>query len=201
MNLLARRFSLLGALALVTACGPREKKQAEEESPFKKAKREAHAAVEESAAKVNALVPTELAPKLSFVPGTMRNESGAALVPKGWEVAFEGNYKAPRELGFGTSYWISSNCDGACTPKDWPAIADKVDFAQYGDGWKIAKDEKADGQRVIVAEKQDVHVVVAKWKTGANRYFACRATLAPEAKAAAPAFEAACRGLAPIEWE
>ncbi len=189
-----------GMVLAMLGCG--DTKKADEESPTLKARREAKASSEEQVGKVNDLVPSALKAQLSFEPSMLRNDSAAVLVPKAWETVFEGNFRAPSALGFGTNYWVSSNCDGMCSPKDWAEVSDKVDFKQFsGDGWKVLKDEKSDGMRVLVAEKESLHLVVAKWQEGADRYYACRATLAPAAKEAAQVFEAACRAMIPIDWD
>ena len=127
----------------------------------------------------------------------------AIVRPKGWKEVFDGNLKAERDLGFMTSFWASTNCDGTCSPKDWEATADKVDFAQFSEKagqFKIEKDEKTDGMRVLVARTDQTYIVVAMWKKSASRYFVCRATLDKEAAEAAAVFEKACRAMKPLDW-
>lgn len=154
--------------------------------------------VEESARGIEKELPASLKGKLAFEAMTIGDHDDAVVVrPKDWKSVFDGNFSGPDELGFGTSYWVSSNCDGMCEAKDWAAVSDKVDFAQFRDGkTKVLKDEKASGERVAVGTNEEkTYIVVVRWKEGASRYFACRATLAKEAKEAADAFEKACRTL------
>jgi hypothetical protein len=158
------------------------------------------AALEKVAAECDAAVPAALKGKLAFEAVLDKDKSVAYVRPKGWKEVFDGNQKAD-DLGFSTGYWVSGNCDGTCSPKDWEAVAAKVDFAQFvaQDGkFKVDEDEKGDGQRVLVAHADQTYVVVAKWKKGESRYFACRATLDKEIADAAPVFEKACRALDPL---
>jgi hypothetical protein len=129
-----KQATAVGMMLAMFACGDRTKK-ADEESPTLKARREAKASTEEQAGKVNELVPAALKGQIGFELGMLRNDAAAVLVPKGWETVFEGNFRAPSALGFGTNYWVSSNCDGMCSPKDWAEVSDKVDFKQFsGEG-------------------------------------------------------------------
>ncbi|NUP10855.1 MAG: hypothetical protein HOW73_32830 [Polyangiaceae bacterium] len=181
---------ILAAVLLVTvSCGDKEesKKRADPEKE--------KAALEATASEIEKDLPASLKGKISFEAATVGNGDGVVVRPKGWKEAFEGNYSAPDELGFGTSFWVSTNCDGMCEKKDWAAVSDKVDFAQYKDEkkFKVQKDEKSDEGRVLIAsDEDDTWIVVARWKKDAPRYVACRVKLAKEAKEAAAAFERAC---------
>jgi hypothetical protein len=156
-------------------------------------------------AAANAALPADLKGKLEF-EGAKNDKEGVAIVaPKGWKAGMmPGSYQPPEDasLGFMTRYSVSSNCDGDCAPKDWKATADKVDFAQFkGDQFKIEKDENLPNGRVLVAKSgETTYVVAAWWKDGAKKYYNCRATLDREIAAAAPAFEAACRGTVVLGW-
>jgi hypothetical protein len=158
-------------------------------------------------ADANAAVPKDLAAKLKFVEGAYdeRGTKALAVLPDGWQKSevIPGAYSPPdgSDLGFMTKFTIGTNCDGTCEPKDWAATTDKVDFAQFAEAsFKVEKDDKAAGQRVLVATGGDgrKHVVAAFWKEGAKRYFLCRATLEDSAATAVAAFEKACRALTPV---
>ncbi|MFO0745580.1 MAG: hypothetical protein U1F43_07890 [Myxococcota bacterium] len=158
-------------------------------------------------ADANAAVPKELQAKLEFVEGSYdeRNAKALAVVPKGWTKSdvIPGMFKPPdgANMGFMTKFSVGSNCDGSCEAKDWAATADKVEFAQFaGAGFKVDKDEKGAGMRVLVASGDDgqKYVAAAFWKDGASRYYSCRASLERDDAAFAPAFEKACRALTPV---
>lgn len=128
-----------------------------------------------------------------------------AVQPKGWEAGvIPGRVKPPAgsPLGFLTAFSTGSNCDGSCEPKDWPKVADSVEFAQFkGGGWTIDKDEALPDGRLLVARQEGrVDIALARWKAEASRYFVCRATLDKELLAAAPAFEEACRQMVVRSW-
>lgn len=159
-------------------------------------------------AAVAAKVPAGLTLAFEAVPG--EKERHLAIQPKGWETGvIPGRVKPPAgsSLGFMTAFSTGSNCDGSCEPKDWKAVADKVEFAQFSGGpWTIEKDEQLGGEggsagRLLVARGEDrVDIALALWKEGASRYFVCRATLDKELVAAAPAFEEACRRMKVLSW-
>ncbi len=160
-----------------------------------------------AAEEVNKLVPADLAGKLSFTTAKGEDDRFVAVIPKGWEEAkhMPGKYRPPTGSGFGfmTSFSVGTNCDGECSPKDWAATAEKVDFKQFldGDQFEVVKDEKADGSRLLVAKSGDkLYIAAAKWKEGASRYFTCHATLEKDVAAAAPAFEQACKSLQVSSW-
>lgn len=157
-------------------------------------------------AEVNAAIPEALRSKLKFVEGNYKDgkRSAPAIVPEGWAPA-EFNptkFLAPESANWGirTSYELGNNCDGMCSPKDWAPIADKVEFEQYkGKEYTITKDEKLPNSRLLIATEKDgpTHVHLAKWKSGADRYFSCTVSLEGEVAAAADAFAKACHGLVP----
>jgi hypothetical protein len=126
-----------------------------------------------------------------------------AAVPKGWKAGvIPGSFKPADEanLGFMTSYSVGSNCDGSCEPKDWPAVAEKVDLGQFRDAERFELVEEvpltAPTGKLIVAKAKGesrTYLSAARWKDGANKYFTCRATLDGDtASALLPAFKTAC---------
>ncbi|MBL8783417.1 MAG: hypothetical protein JNJ59_00840 [Deltaproteobacteria bacterium] len=153
----------------------------------------------------NAKVPASLGGKLSFEIAKGEKGRHQAIQPKGWEAGvIPGRVKPPSgaSLGFLTAFSTGSNCDGTCEKKDWAAIADKVEFAQFAGGsFTVEKDEKGQGSRFLVAKGDGrVDLVYAVWKDDASRYYVCRATLDKEVLEAAPAFEAACKGMLVSSW-
>lgn len=163
------------------------------------------AALEAALGAANAKVPASLNGKLSFEIVAGEKGRHQAIQPKGWEAGvIPGRVKPPSgaSLGFLTSFSTGSNCDGTCEKKDWAAVADKVEFAQFSGGsFKVEKDEKGPGTRLLVAKGDGrVDIAYAVWKDEASRYFVCRATLDQEIIEAAPAFEAACKGMLVSSW-
>ena len=153
---------------------------------------------------INALVPASLKDKLVFEKRAIVIEQGrdkttyTMAVPKTWtqEGKMFAHIKADSAGGFFSGIEVGSNCDGSCEPKDWEKIADKVNFQPRMTG-KVTKDDKAKGRRTMIADVEFsgshmTDVVVATWKDGANKYFACTAKLDESIKEAAPAFEKAC---------
>jgi hypothetical protein len=186
----------LGAATFGAACG---KSDSEGGS--------ASAAEPAGSQRANDAIPAELAGKLSFVEVAGEKDRFVAVAPANWVKSefVTGSYEPPEgaALGFMTRYGVSSNCDGTCEPKDWAPVVDKVEFSQYqGAQFSVVKDEQLGWNgRLLVATSQDTtYVVAAWWKPGASRYFYCRATLAKEIAAAAPAFEQACRSLSITAW-
>jgi hypothetical protein len=132
-------------------------------------------------------------------------ERWRAAVPDGWKASdiLAGVWDAPPALGLTTRIGIDSNCDGECVSKDWAEVADRVEFASLAPlGYATVKDEALPGGRIVVARAADgrVRVVAAWWRAGAPVYFACKARLEPAIASAAPAFEAACRGVQILAW-
>jgi len=161
--------------------------------------------LEATIAAVDALVPADLRAKIHFEAVLGEKEAAAYLAPAGWPKAFmPGEVKPPEDagLGFMTSFAVGTNCDGFCEAKEWAPVVDKVEFAQFvRDTFKIEKDEKGTNERTLIAKSDDqTHVRYARWQAGERRYFHCRATLAKEVAAAAPAFEAACKAMKPLDW-
>lgn len=153
----------------------------------------------------NAKVPAALQGKLSFEIAQGEKGRHQAIQPKGWETGvIPGRVKPPSgaSLGFLTAFSTGSNCDGTCEKKDWAAISDKVEFAQFAGGsFRVEKDEKANGSRFLVAKGDGrVDIAYAVWKDEASRYYVCRVTLDGELVEAAPAFEAACKGMLVTSW-
>lgn len=154
---------------------------------------------------VEAKLPESLKGKVTFEAVEGEKGRHLAVQPKGWETGvIPGRVKPPAggpDLGFMTAFSTGSNCDGSCEAKDWAAVSDKVEFSQFtGGDWQIEKDEKLADGRLLVAKKADrVDIALARWKTGASRYFSCRATLDKPLMEAAAAFEEACRQLKIVE--
>jgi hypothetical protein len=155
---------------------------------------------------VNALVPADLKDKLVFDQRDILEERGKSTAtftmagPKDWEQ--DGKMfaslkpKSDANMGFFTKLTVGSNCDGSCEPKDWAKTAEKVNFAQFREGWKITKDEAGKTSHLMIAEKEDrVDINYAWWTEGARRYFTCSVTLEGAVKGAADAFAKACQAV------
>jgi hypothetical protein len=168
-------------------------------------------------AAVNAAIPAELKGKVEFELGTVKEDRGRSsksfklAIPKGWKKSFMGELVPPDADNFGsktmgrTSIGVSSNCDGTCEKKDWAAVSDKVNFAQFTGGkieGKLVKDEKGENRRTLVFEskpsevfpEKDVafHIVTAWWDPSGTKYFTCTADVGQPVKGLAAAFEKAC---------
>jgi hypothetical protein len=168
-------------------------------------------------AAIQADVPAALRDKIVFeereITSTMgsRKDVYTMAAPKSWkpgDMNMFAKLKPADTDGFGnfTELHLSSNCDGACVSKDWAAVSEKVNFAQFrGEGFKVVKDEKSASNHLMVAtnkEDSTTYVVYAWWTEGASRYFSCSVTLdkgfsadGPDPRAAAPAFERACKAV------
>ena len=148
-------------------------------------------------AAANAAVPAELKGKLEFVPTRDDKHNLAWVMPKGWtEGVIPGMVRPPdgANFGFRTKYSVGRNCDGMCESKDWPAVADKVNFTQVASAGTVERDEKrADGRTMVVAIDDRRELVMAWWKKGADHYVTCSVSMEKEAQPAAAAFEAACK--------
>ncbi|MCB9545077.1 MAG: hypothetical protein H6706_04205 [Myxococcales bacterium] len=145
---------------------------------------------------------------LEFEVKSIDDDSVVAVVPKGWEESkgIPGRFKAPAnsDFGFMTSFSVGTNCDGMCSPKDWKAVAEKVDLAQFRDASKFAivseKDLTNPTGKLLQATTTGggfggpkTHLTLVRWKEGASRYQTCRASLEGEAaNAMLPAFIKAC---------
>lgn len=157
-------------------------------------------------AAVNALVPAELKDKLVFEQRDILEERGketatyTMAAPKDWEqenkMFASLRPKKDANMGFFTKLQVGSNCDGMCEPKDWAKVSEKVDFAQFRDGWTIVKDEAGKTSHLLIASKgKRTDIVYAWWTEGARMYFTCTATLDGEESAAADAFAKACQAV------
>jgi hypothetical protein len=189
------KWIAVAALALV-ACG---KKDGDKASGGDKP-----AAVAIDPAAANAAVPAALKDKIVFEKRDIVLERGKSkttytmAAPKGWtqEGKMFAHLKGDANAGFFTRLEVGSNCDGECKPKDWEKVADKVNFQPRASG-KVIKDDKGKGKRTMIADvdsngAKTTVVVVAWWTDGADKYYACTATLDESIKDAAPAFEKAC---------
>ena len=193
---MTRTLAIVLSLAAVPACKGDSSSEASGEK----------AAASLDVAAVQAAVPTELAEAIRFEKASQDKDRLVVAAPAGWESEhMRGSYEPPRDadLGFFTSFGVGSNCDGSCAAKDWKATAGKVEFAQFTEGgFEVVADEATDSGRFLKATKDDgVYLRFAWWKKDASRYFFCRATLEGKAKAAAPAFEKACRSMAIVKWD
>jgi hypothetical protein len=156
--------------------------------------------------KVKAKVPKDFEKKLDFDVVTTADNRVVALVPAGWKESVIKAFE-PTEDSFGTSVWISSNCDGMCEVKDWEKVAEKVDVAGMKTSTsELVSDEKLDdGRMVIVKDKSGtgddvVRIVVLRWKKDATRYFACRVELQGAWLPARDALIEACKGMEVVRW-
>jgi hypothetical protein len=189
-----------------TACGGKKDAGGGEATPKAADPSAEVAAVGARAApEANGKLPENLKGKIEFTAMLAAKDKVVAVQPKGWTGDALG-VRPPEDadLGFMTSMAVSANCDGACEPKKWDEVADKVDFAQFKRAdFTVEKDEKLDGGgRLVVARTVDrTYVVAALWKEGAKRYFTCHVTLDQEVAAAAPAFESACRATKVLSWD
>ncbi len=152
---------------------------------------------------INSAVPASV-PGLSFTTATLADDGIEAVVPAGWEDSkvIPGRYKPAdnSDLGFFTAYAVGSNCDGACQPKEWKPIVNKVEFGRLGDA-TIVKDETLPNGRIVIAKSDDrTEVIAAWWKQGASHYAFCRATLDGKTADAVDAFEKACRATRVTNW-
>jgi hypothetical protein len=157
-------------------------------------------------AAINGAVPKELAGKLTFAAATAEDGDLAVVAPQGWEESkhMPGRWKPADDSSFGfmSSYNVGSNCDGSCEPKDWKAVADKVNFQQLTSRMTVKSDEPTANGRVVVATSDDrTYIAAAWWKEGASRYFTCSATLEDDAAKAADAFLKACQATRVNNWE
>lgn len=148
---------------------------------------------------INALVPPPLGDKLVFEQRSIAIDRVTYTVaaPKAWTQ--DGKLFAHLK-GDHSRLEIGSNCDGECKPKDWAAIADKVNFAPRSKG-KVLKDDRTANRRTMIAEvslggQETTDVVVAWWTDGAKQYHQCTASLDESIKGAAAAFEKACQAVA-----
>ena len=188
-----KNLSLL-ALLVAAACGKSDKASAPAAAPI-------------DVAAVNALVPADLKDKLVFEQRDIIEERGkrskatfTMAAPKDWEQ--DGKMfaslkpKSDANMGFFTKLTVGSNCDGACEPKDWAKTSEKVNFAQFREGWKIVKDEQNKTSHLMIAEKDDqTNVTYAWWSDGGRKYFSCAVSLEGAVKTSADAFAKACQAV------
>ncbi len=131
-------------------------------------------------------------------------ERGAVLtfVPQGWRAGVvPGSFDPPAGagLGFETRLMVATNCDFGCEPKDWSATAERVEFAVFrnADQFDIEREEvlRQPAGKLLVATPKGgrvAYITVARWREGAERYLACRATLAEAALPLKAAFVQLC---------
>lgn len=123
----------------------------------------------------NAAVPADLKSKVVFEVQTIEDKLGrhtttyTLVAPKGWKKGFMPGELEPEKTGWPddkdifdnqlgrTRIEVGSNCDGACEPKDWAAVVDKVYFSQYTSGkvhGKVLKDVKGKNDRLMVFQEE-----------------------------------------------
>ena len=182
----------LALLLLAAACGKSDKAAAPPAAKI-------------DAAAVNALVPAELKDKLVFEERTLEEERGkrskttyTLAAPKDWEQEGKmfAKFKPKGNDYFFTGLQVGSNCDGTCEAKDWAKTSEKVNFAQFRNGWTIVKDESNKTNHLMIASKDDqTNVTYAWWVDGGRKYFTCSATLEKDLMKAADAFAKACQAV------
>jgi hypothetical protein len=159
-------------------------------------------------AAINALVPAGLRSTLVFEQRQLDIDRGprkttyTLAAPRGWVArgTVSARLRPATETGVLAHLEVSANCDGACTPKPWETIADKINFATRPKR-TVLKDDKAPGRRTMIVEAEHVgtpttDVIVAWWTDGARNYHTCKASLGDPIREAAPAFAAACQSVA-----
>lgn len=159
-------------------------------------------------AAVNALVPAALKDKLVFEQKTLTTVRGkktatyTIAAPRDWvqDSKLFARMRPAEIYGRFTQLTVTANCDGTCEPKDWAAVADRVDFAPRTSG-AIRKEARGPGRRLLIADVEagatrTTVVVAAWWRDGATSYHVCTATLAEPFREAAPAFDKACEAIA-----
>lgn len=158
------------------------------------------------AAEVNARIPAGLTDKLEFEVRELDEGNVLALVPKGWAPGMiPGSLRPPNdELGERVSYEIGSNCDGACTKKDWAAVVEDIEFTKsVPPGLTRERDEAIGetGRLRVFSGGDQVFVRTAWWQAESRRYFHCRADLRASASMAKDAFVAACLATHVLDWD
>ncbi len=124
----------------------------------------------------------------------------SAVVPDGWTESehMPGSFEPPKDsaLGFMTRFRVGTNCDGACEPKDWAAVTEKVNLKQLRTG-TVSKEEDLGGSgKLLIASKgTSKYVQVVKWGKKSKFYISCRANLSKDAHDLVAAVEAACRAI------
>ena len=152
---------------------------------------------------------TDVLPGLPAAPSLearlLSDDTIVAAIPARWmpHEHLRGTFLAPEDdAPFGTRLTITTNCDGMCGPKDWPVVADAVEFKRYhSPPWRVVRDEALTGAagRILVANDDgNVEITVARWATGAERYLVCRARVPGDQPALARSLERACVAAVPL---
>lgn len=128
-----------------------------------------------------------------------------AAIPARWmpHEHLRGVFLAPEDdAPFGTRLTITTNCDGMCGAKDWPAVVAAVEFKRYQSApWRVVRDARLTGVagRILVAsDAGDMEITVARWAGGADRYLVCRARVPGDQPALAQSLERACVAAVPL---
>jgi hypothetical protein len=146
---------------------------------------------------VRSLVPPGLAAKLKFESRELRDQfdwNFKVLAPAGWPQN-EGyaSLRPSDEDTWGTKFYLSHTCAGACVVKDWAAVTDGEEFAKLAQE-KVAQDEKTPTSRLMISNTKDITTVkYASWTAHATGYWTCTALLKAPYREAAPAFARACQ--------
>jgi len=160
--------------------------------------------VEAKVAEVNAKVPDAHKADVKFKAVKLDAGRLGGLIPESWVESpnLAGFYQpAGKSVRDGdlTRYRLGSNCEGTCQDKDWASVVKNNEFDLRG---TVVKDEALgdDGRLLMTENEGSVHLRLARWKKGGSRYFYCKVSLEPDARALADAFAAACRAMTPLSW-
>lgn len=151
--------------------------------------------------RIDGLVPDNLKDQVKFkVWKEKRKGSMQAVVPD-WK---DGYMDGAFELGDAfdrNTFSVGSNCDGECKPKDWAAIAEKVNFENMGNG-EVEKDEPLpEGGRIVIKKTPGGRALqLAMWRKDSRKYYTCSARLRDPISEAIGAFEQACRSIVVESW-
>ena len=129
-----------------------------------------------------------------------------AATPKGWIRPKQWNDSgfSPTEPALGgadTLLYITSNCQGACRPKDWPRAAETGSFARHRAADMVREEERDLGDGRLVRSKRGArtYLDIARWAANAPRYYHCSVTLSGEKAAALVAdMERLCLAARPV---
>jgi len=158
------------------------------------------------AAAATAEVPEGLKDKLEFVAREIDDGEVLAVVPKDWPESeyIPGSFLPPgAEFGHAVGFSVGTNCDGVCSPKDWKAVVEKVEFGGYQPpAFTVETDEPIGehGRLVVYVGGDEVHIRAAWWKPEAKRYANCRADLDATWSPAKAAFIRACKATVLVDW-
>lgn len=188
-----RRMKHLGWCVFLCVVGCKDSRDA----PATKSVEPAAAAAAPAAPKIDSLVPAALAGKLTFEKRELRDQFAwtfSVQAPTGWSQQ-EGfaSLKPADEDNFGSKMYLSHDCAGACSDKDWAAVTNDEEFADLAKE-QVAQDEKTATSRLMVTSANDITTVkYAWWAAGSTGYWTCTALLKKPYPEAAGAFAKACQ--------